>query len=271
MTNEKGSHITVDGLKTFFVKTGHGPAVLLVHGGSPGASALVNWKFNIEPLTAAGFTVYAYDQPGYGYSDNPKDHSMEYRVAHAKAFAEAVGLDRFYVIGNSQGSYVAARAALEHEGVGAFITTTSGSLAPKGSAESQALAKKHGEELRAYTPSMENMRKLTFGTVFNRDLVTEEAVRERYEMSAGKNFEAQKMRQAAPPAKPIREDLRRLKIKSLILWGNNDRGVSVERGILLFQLIPGAEFHLFDNCAHWVQWDQATRFNRIVTDFLKAL
>jgi 2-hydroxy-6-oxonona-2,4-dienedioate hydrolase len=79
------------------------------------------------------------------------------------------------------------------------------------------------------------------------------------------------MREAAPLAKPIREDLRRLKTKSLLLWGNNDRGVSVERGIWLFQFIPGAEFHLFDHCAHWVQWDQAAGFNRIVTDFLKSL
>ena len=105
---------------------------------------------------------------------------MEYRVAHAKAFVQANGLERFYVIGNSQGGYIAARLALEHHGVGAFITTTSGSLAPKGAAESQALAKKHGEELKEYTPSMENMRKLTLGTIFNNDLVTEESVRERY-------------------------------------------------------------------------------------------
>ena len=53
-------------------------------------------------------------------------------------------------------------------------------------------------------------------------------------------------------------------------WGNNDRGVSVERGLELFQRIPGAEFHLFDKCAHWVQWDQADRFNRLVVDFLKG-
>lgn len=269
MTRQNGSYIDVGGLKTFYVKAGRGPAVLLVHGGSPGASALVNWKFNIEPLAAAGFTVYAYDQPGYGYTDNPADYSMEYRVAHAKAFVRSAGLDRFHAIGNSQGSYIAARLALEHEGAAAFVTTPSGSLAPKGSAESQALAKNHGAELRAYTPSMENMRELTRGTLFNKDLVTEETVRERYEMSTGKNFAAQKMREEAPPPKPIRDELRGLKMKSLLLWAKNDRGVSVERGILLFQLIPGAEFHLFDNCAHWVQWDQADRFNRIVADFLK--
>jgi pimeloyl-ACP methyl ester carboxylesterase len=269
MTKRDGSYIDVDGLKTFYVKAGRGPAVLLVHGGSPGASSLINWRFNIDPLAAAGFTVYAYDQPGYGRTDNPADYSMECRVAHAKAFVRSAGLDRFHVIGNSQGSYIAARLALEHDGVGSFVTTPSGSLAPKGSAESQALARQHNAELRAYTPSMENMRELTLGTLFSLDLVTAEAVRARYEMSTGKNFEAQKMRQAAPPPKPIQDELRRLKTSSLLVWGKNDRGVSVERGILLFELIPGAEFHLFDNCAHWVQWDQAERFNRIVSDFLK--
>ncbi|HKA32215.1 MAG TPA: alpha/beta hydrolase [Candidatus Binatia bacterium] len=262
------AHITVDGIKTFYVKAGRGPAVLLVHGGSPGACALINWKFNIDALAAAGFTVYAYDQPGFGRTDNPTDFSMEYRVGHAKAFARAVGLDRFHVIGNSQGSYIAARLALEEGGAMAFVTTPSGSLAPAGSAESQALAQRHNAELREYTPSIENMRKLTLGTLFNRELVTDKTVRERYEMSTGKNFEAQKMRETAPRPKPIRDALRRLK-SALIIWGNNDRGVSIERGVLLFQLIPGAEFHLFDNCAHWAQWDQADRFNRIVADFLK--
>ncbi|HEY1266950.1 MAG TPA: alpha/beta hydrolase [Candidatus Binatia bacterium] len=268
MANDREAYITVDRVRTFYIKAGDGPAVLLVHGGSPGASAAINWKLNIDALAAAGFTVYAYDQPGFGRTDNPTDFSMEYRVAHAQAFVRAVGLERFHVIGNSQGSYIAARLALEESGARAFVTTPSGSLAPAGSPESQALAKRHNAELREYTPSIENMRKLTLGTLFNHQLVTDEVVRERYEMSTGKNFEAQKMREAAPRPKPIRDELRRLK-RALIVWGKNDRGVSVERGILLFESIPGAEFHLFDNCAHWAQWDRAERFNRIVADFLQ--
>ena len=269
MANGCEAYLTVNSVKTFYIKVGHGPAVLLVHGGSPGASALINWKFNIDALAEAGFTVYAYDQPGFGRTDNPTDFSMEYRVEHARALVRNLGLERFHVIGNSQGSYIAARLALEESGVKAFVTTPSGSLAPAGSADSQALTKRHNAELRDYTPSVENMRKLTLGTLFNRALVTDEVVRERYEMSTGKNFEAQKMRETAPRPKPIHEELRQLKTRTLIVWGKNDRGVSVERGVLLFQLIPGAEFHLFDNCAHWAQWDQAERFNRIVADFLQ--
>jgi len=67
---------------------------------------------------------------------------------------------------------------------------------------------------------------------------------------------------------PVYEELKQLRVKTLLLWGCNDRGVSVERGLELFRSIPGAEFHLFDRCAHWVQWDKASRFNDLVSNFL---
>jgi pimeloyl-ACP methyl ester carboxylesterase len=268
--NKTQGYLEVDGLKTFYVKAGSGHPLILFHGAAPGASSLVNWKLNIEPLATAGFAVYAYDQPGFGSTDNPRDHSIEYRVTHAKAFITAFKLDRFHVVGNSVGGYIAARIALEDQRTGRFVTTTTGTLAPKGSEQSQAQGQKHSEELREYVPSIDNMRALTMGTLFRKDLVTEDLVQERYAMSIGKNHEAQLQRRATPPPKPIHEALRNLKTKTLLLWGNNDRGVSVERGLLLFQLIPHAEFHLFDQCAHWVQWDQSERFNRLVADFLSA-
>lgn len=266
--NSFEGYLEADGLKTFYVKAGSGFPVVLFHGAAPGASAKLNWQLNIAPLAAAGFTVYAYDQPGFGLSDNPQDLSIEYRVSHAKAFIDALKLERFHVIGNSVGGYIAARLAIEDRRTSKFVTTTSGTLAPKGSAESQALGQQHSEELREYVPSLESMRALTLGTLFRKELVTDEVVKERYEMSIGKNYEAQQRRRGVKPPRPVLEDLKTLKTETLLLWGNKDRGVSVERGLLLFELIPNAEFHLFDNCAHWVQWDQAERFNRLVADFL---
>ena len=95
-------------------------------------------------------------------------------------------------------------------------------------------------------------------------------MRARYEMSIGKNQEAAERRRGVKPPRPLFDELQKLNKKTLLLWGAQDRGVSVERGLLLFQLIPNCEFHLFDQCAHWVQWDQADRFNRLVTNFLTA-
>jgi pimeloyl-ACP methyl ester carboxylesterase len=232
--NSMENHINADGLRTCYVTAGSGFPVVLFHGAAPGACAKVNWQLNIERLAAAGFSVYAYDQPGFGNTDNPADLSIEYRVAHAKAFINALQLDRFHAVGNSVGGYIAARLALEDDRCRAFVTTTSGTLAPKGSEASQALGQRHSEELREYEPSLENMRKLTLGTLFRKELVTDELVRDRHAMSIGKNHEAQRNRRGVKPPRSIEGELRQLK-----------------------------------KCAHWVQWDQAERFNRLVADFLR--
>jgi pimeloyl-ACP methyl ester carboxylesterase len=269
-TIKNGQYANVAGVKTFYFKLGSGFPLLLIHGASPGACSITSWKLNMEYFATAGFTVYAFDQPGFGLTDNPQDHSIEFRVAHAQAFIGVMNLSRFHVVGNSVGGYIAARLVLEDARVDGFVTTTSGTLAPKGSPESQAIGKKHAQDLRDYKPSLENMRTLTFGTIFNKDLVTDDLVQERYDMSTGKNYEAQQKRSNVQSPRSIENELRNLKVKSLLLWGKNDSGVTVDRGLLLFELIPNAEFHLFDKCAHWVQWDRSERFNTLVTDFLKS-
>ena len=263
-----GHFIDVVGLKTFYIKCGGGHPLILCHGGSPGTCSSVNWKLNIEPLAAAGFAVYAFDQPGFGLTDNPTDYSLDFRYKHACAFIDAMKLDHFHAMGNSMGAYLAARLALEDERAKKLVLISSNTLAPKGSAESQAKSKKHAEELREYTPTLENMRKMTFGTIYHPELVTDDLLRERYEMSAGKNYQAQLKRYDAPKSKPLEDQLGNLKAKTLVIWGKNDHGTSVEQAWLMFQKIPRAELHIFEEAAHWVHWDQAERINRLVSDFL---
>src|SRR4030095_4296061 len=119
-------------------------------------------------------------------------------------------------------------------------------------------------------PTLENSRALTMQTLHNPERVTEELVRERYEMSTGKNLEASNARRGAPPPRAIYGELKNLTMPTLIVWGAQDSGAAIERSLLLFQSIPGAELHIFDRCAHWVQWDQSDRFNTLVRDFLTA-
>lgn len=263
-----GRYVEVDGLKTFYVQKGSGHPLLLIHGGAPGASTLVSWRRNIDALAAAGFAVYAYDQPGFGLTDNPHDHSMEYRCRHARAFVDRLGLDRFHVVANSQGAYMGARLALEDRRTGCLVFTASATLAPRGSAESTAQASRHSEELRDYVPSLENVRAMTLRTLYHKELVDDDLVRLRYEMSIGKNFDAQQERKKAPPQRPIADRLGEIASPTLLLWGRNDAGVAVERGVLLFQALPDAELHLFSECGHWCQWDQTQRFHSIVAGFL---
>jgi 2-hydroxy-6-oxonona-2,4-dienedioate hydrolase/4,5:9,10-diseco-3-hydroxy-5,9,17-trioxoandrosta-1(10),2-diene-4-oate hydrolase len=270
ITTQSGTFLTVNGLRTHYIEKGTGHPLIMVHGGSPGACARVNWGANVDFFADAGFAVYAYDQPGYGETDAPSDYSLEYRVAHAKAFIAGLGLDSFDLIGNSQGSYIVGRIALEDPRVRRLVLVSSGTLAPRGSAAAEALAREHAEFTGSYEPSLENCWALTRGTFFNQEKVTEEIVRARFEMSTGKNYETQQRRKGVPAPRPIHGELKDLKIPVLLLWGANDSGVALERSLLLLQSIPGAELHIFDRCGHWVQWDQEERFNTIVRDFLTA-
>ncbi|MCH8198935.1 MAG: alpha/beta fold hydrolase, partial [Chloroflexi bacterium] len=218
-TSINGDYVDVAGLRTFYVQRGTGYPVVVVHGGSPGACALVNWGGNLDALAAAGLVLYAYDQPGYGRTEVPSDLSMEYRVQHAKAFIDGLGFERYHLMGNSQGSYIAARIAMEDDRVDRLVLVSSGTLAPKGSPAAEALARKHAADLGAYEPGLENMRKLSLGTLYHPELVTDEFVQLRYEMSIGPLREAAQARRNTPAARPILDELSRLKPPTLLLWG----------------------------------------------------
>lgn len=271
ITKAQSEFINILGLRTSYIRQGSGVPVVMIHGGSPGACARVNWGANIDALAEAGFEVVAYDQPGYGNTDSPSDYSLEYRVQHARAFIEAMDLQQFHVIGNSQGSYIAARIVLEDPRVIRLVLVASGTLAPPGSKAAQEKTEKHREEIGSYAPSLENMREVTKGTLYNSSMATEEFIRLRYEMSTGSRHETQVKRRHAPRPRPIWQDLGSLKPKTLIFWGLHDRGAAVERAVLLLEHLPDAELHVFARSAHWVQRDEATRFNRLTSQFLHEL
>jgi pimeloyl-ACP methyl ester carboxylesterase len=49
----------------------------------------------------------------------------------------------------------------------------------------------------------------------------------------------------------IHGELRDLMASSLLLWGHDDVSVPGERGLLLFDGMPRAEFHMLHRCGHW--------------------
>lgn len=57
--------------------------------------------------------------------------------------------------------------------------------------------------------------------------------------------------------------------ETLIVHGRDDRIVPLSVGVDLVRKIPNAQLHVFGNCGHRVQIEQADRFNRLVLDFLQ--
>jgi pimeloyl-ACP methyl ester carboxylesterase len=170
----------------------------------------------------------------------------------------APDLAGFGLTDNPQDFSIAARIA--H--VEAFIALTG--MAPRSEA-----AEKQAKAIHSYRPSLEAARAL-LSCVLVSHKPSDALVQLFYQMSTGKNEEAERQRRAAGRPRAIHGELSELRASSLVLWGNDDVSVPGERGLLLFSGLPFAEFHMLHRCGHWPQHDQPERTHRLVGDFLRA-
>lgn len=103
---------TDDGVDLDVEVTGSGPGLLLVHGHG---GAKEDFSDHAEQL-AERHTVVTFDNRGHGNSGHPTEvaaYSLARMRADAWAVADAVGLDRFRVLGHSMGGMIVRRMPLD--------------------------------------------------------------------------------------------------------------------------------------------------------------
>ncbi len=100
-----------DGARMRYLRTGSGPALILLHG-LLGYS--FSWRYTM-PVLAPYFTVYAPDMLGAGFSDRPSGigHSVRATAERVLRFVERLGIREFDLLGTSRGGAVAMMAAAE--------------------------------------------------------------------------------------------------------------------------------------------------------------
>jgi len=106
--------IETNGIRLRAVVEGEGPLVILLHG-FPQCWYL--WRHQIDPLVEAGFQVVAPDQRGYGGSDRPAEieaYNIIDLTNDVVGLADALGHERFIVVGHDWGAPVAWHTALLH-------------------------------------------------------------------------------------------------------------------------------------------------------------
>jgi len=279
MTRVKDKFVTIDGLRIRYIEEGQGPAVIFLHGASLGSSADVFIR-NLGPLARAGLRAIAYDQPGFGLSDVPTDHSPAYRRDSIPKFIDALGLKKVALVGHSQAGNPAVQLALkEPERYSHIIVLGTGSLLPPldGAGDSEGAAQQRLERrMAAEEPTIEDTRKLLEANLFHHELITPDELALRHSRSIGQNFEAfvarSKQAEGAPAKEaktPIWQRLIELKMPLLMIFGREDRARAFDRATLLKQTYPQLDLHIVNGCKHLVPWDAADDFVRLAVPFLK--
>jgi len=267
--------VQVDGLNIRYIEEGTGPAVLLLHGASLGSSAEV-WERNLGPLASHGLRPIAYDQPGFGLSDNPKDYSVAHRRRFILLFMDALGVQKAHLVGHSQAGVMAVSLAFDHpERISKVIALGTGSLLPPLPAGGKQ-GPRAGEEDAVSEPKLEDTRALLEDNLFNRSLITPEVLEQRHRLSVGKNFHAFLERnKAAQKASgkesvPLWQRLEQIPVPLLLIYGKQDRGSAAERAALAKERFPNLNLHLIDRSRHLVQWDATSEFVALSAGFLTS-
>jgi proline iminopeptidase len=104
------------GYQVWTRRVGHGPVTLLLLHGGPGCTHEYFESFE-DFLSPDEYTFYYYDQLGSFYSDQPDDLSLwtvERFREEVEQVRSALGLETFYLFGNSWGGMLAIEYALQY-------------------------------------------------------------------------------------------------------------------------------------------------------------
>lgn len=256
---------------------GDQPAVVMLHGGGPGANGVSNYSRNIDAL-AQNFRVIIPDMPGYGRSSKHVDHADPFgflaRAIHG--LLEAMELRSAHLVGNSYGGAAALRLALDYPGrVGKLVL-----MGPGGIGTTRGLPTDGLKSLLSYYgadgPSRDKLAHfIRTYLVYDGSAVPDELIDLRYQATLDPEVVADPpLKRPSNPRTLWRMDLtrdrrlRQLSTPTLILWGRDDKVNRPSGGPLLLNLIPNAELVMTSHTGHWMQWEKAELFNSLVSEFL---
>jgi 2-hydroxy-6-oxonona-2,4-dienedioate hydrolase len=248
--------------------------VVMLHGSGPGASGWSNFHRNVAPFVAAGYRVILLDCPGWNKSDAVicKGSRSELNARALKGFMDAVGLEKVHIVGNSMGGHSAVAFALAYpERTGKLVLMGGGtggvSAFVPGPTEGIKLI---GALYRA--PTIENLKRMMNVFVYDPSSLTDELMQGRLENILARRDHLENFVRSSelnPRQFPdVAHRLGEVAAPALVVWGRDDRFLPLDIGLRLLAGLQDSQLHVFSRCGHWVQWEHADKFNRLVVDFL---
>ena len=249
---------------------GEGPALVCVHGFG---GAKEDFADHLEAL-AERWRVITVDLRGHGDSDAPSDpssYSLDRLARDVEAVADAVGAERFRLLGHSMGGMVARRIVLDHpERVEALVLMSTAAGPPVGIDPDlvdvgATLALDDWDELTRMLDEVAPLKTPAYQRVID-------------ERDGFADFIAWKWSRVAPPMwaalapkiarEPVDVDrLRGVTCPTLVIVGDLDAAF-YDGSLALADAVPGSRLAVIGDAGHHPQFEQPDAWLEAVTTFL---
>lgn len=265
------------GLKVHLRDEGPRDAAVLVllHGSNASLQTWEPWVQRLKPR----FRIVSLDQIGHGLTGpNPAGrYDAKGFVDALDATVSKLGLTRFALAGNSMGGWVAWNYALAHpDKLSALILVDAG-----GAPDSKPTATPIGFKL-AQTPGINTLMQVitpramiakSVRQSMSNQAVIDDAMIDRYWelLRYPGNRAATGLRFATPRVPAGAEDMARLRMPTLILWGAHDTLIPLSAGRWFREHIRGAKLIVYPGIGHIPMEEAPDRSAMDVGAFLGAL
>ena len=240
---------------------GKGFPLVLVHG-FLGSSKM--WNPQID-FFKYHFRVITPDLPGFGRSNKAKSHNSIQSIANLLLDRlEEKKIDKFHLLGHSMGGMIVQEMAKKSGGkISKLVCYSTG---PRGEMpgrfetvdQSRENIKKNGLEVTA-----KNIAQTWF-------VLGEKAKYFDLCIQSGKETSTEAAENALIAIKKYNgiNDLKLIKNKTLIIWGDKDKSYNLGQAQTLEKNISDSNLVIFKGCAHNVHLEQPDQFNHTIKDFL---
>ncbi|MBQ5987685.1 MAG: alpha/beta hydrolase [Clostridia bacterium] len=254
--------------RVHYLEMGRGEPLLLVH--SVGQS-IYTWRA-MMPILAQYYRVIAIDLPGFGHSDRPYSlsYSMDEMADVLLLIMDALHLPATHILGCTMGGMYALYAmtkmpirfnkviALTPSGISKnYPLRVRGLEGPFGFFFRESYGKK---QFKKYLPLFYYDATIPNDTVVQQyfstcdDFASRQAI-----MYAVRNFDEE----------PVLKAMESCDHEVLILWGEEDRLVPMDKLFEIKKTIPNGVYHSLRNVGHWMHEEKAEMLSEIVDRYIQ--
>jgi len=245
----------------YIADVGKGFPLVLVHG-FLGSSKM--WEPQIN-FFKKYFRIITLDLPGFGKSNNIKSQnnitSMANLILHS---LEKRKIKKFHLLGHSMGGMIVQEMAKDcGKKIDKLICYSTGPMGEMpGRFETIEQSRENLKNI-GLDITVENITKTWF-------LLGEKAKHYNICIQSGKEASLEAADNALLAMKKWNgiKNLKIIKNKTLIIWGNKDKSYNFEQIKKLEENISNSTLKIFDKCAHNVHLEKTEKFNETVLDFL---
>jgi 2-hydroxy-6-oxonona-2,4-dienedioate hydrolase len=239
------------------VSVTHNPiSVVFLHGmfGAP-----ENWRAALDALSPQ-CDVHAPFLPVF-HTPSQRE-PVEFLVQEARDYLRAAQIRHAVLVGNSLGGHIALKLALlEPERVAGLVLSGSSGLFERGL-----------EKNVPRRPSREWLRQKAAQVFFDERHVTEQVLDEIAAVVYDRRSALQLVRLAQSAKRDnLAACLPRVKVPTLLIWGENDQITPLETASQFYELLPNSKLETVPCCGHAAMLEQPEHFNRVLEGFVWSL